>query len=103
MRKYANLALFLGILLVLAMPTRATVYAKIKGRVVDAQTGKGVEGVLYRLYFVNIDRSTLPPSCSLWGKGFLEENALCRHLFNLKWLIENTRGENEKIPQGGKG
>ncbi len=77
MRKYANLALFLGILLAWVMPARATVYAKIKGRVVDAQTGKGVEGVRYKLYFMNIDESTLPPSYSLGGKtgkdGFFEK------------------------------
>ena len=66
MRRWFNLALFLGILLVLAMPTRATVYAKIKGRVVDAETGKGVEGVTIYIYHLpSFGPAPLAPPYSL--------------------------------------
>ncbi|GEM_PF-2732357 len=66
MRRWIKLALFLGILLALAMPTRATVYAKIKGRVVDAETGKGVEGVTIYIYHLpSFGPAPLAPPYSL--------------------------------------
>ncbi len=68
MRKGLKIFVLVLGFMVLALPSSATVYAKIKGRVVDAETGQGLEGVDYWIFLVDVDRGTIPRNFNPSGR-----------------------------------